>query len=365
MEQGVQVRVKNYCWKIDESDDFYVHIPLRRYEITLKHRLLAQLGAFSHLLLDAFVQFPDQGADWVQKVTGLTSRQLQPILNRLSGLGILSEDGRLSRRGKQLAAWKHRLHGQCRLIWLDGDYRSHSFCCVGEHSESIVELSEDTKFIVRPWCKDDQKSRDWPSYDWNEDCERQKARILRHPEQYLGIAFETFRDCLQELDFNIREWELEVRYMSDSEFCALKVRVDAEILQPGDAFDFVISSPIVRLETSYHLPDGAPSELEERLPEEQHYTMSFCSAVEGVDYMVDAPISKWVWPTIEAPTHRQAVGFLFQYVAKSTPPDQESIFNRHHVLKDRWSSFGFDWPTLKSSCLAVDGVHPVLSGVPK
>lgn len=43
------------------DDGLYVYLPVRLYELTLKHRLLGQLGGFSHLLLDALTLLPERG----------------------------------------------------------------------------------------------------------------------------------------------------------------------------------------------------------------------------------------------------------------------------------------------------------------
>ncbi len=63
MYKDVYLKIDNYCCATD--DGLYVYLPVRFYELTLKHRLLEQLGGFSHLLLDALTLLPEQGIGWV------------------------------------------------------------------------------------------------------------------------------------------------------------------------------------------------------------------------------------------------------------------------------------------------------------
>ena len=354
MYKDVYLKIDNYYCATD--DGLYVYLPVRFYELTLKHRLLEQLGGFSHLLLDALTLLPEQGIGWVLEVTGLNPQQLQPILNRLDGLGLMN-GGQLSQRGERLTAWKRLLHGQTRYVWLDGQHNSHSFC--GDASLDVMELHEDDPFVIRRWHRGNGKPHSWSCQDWNEDCERQKNRILRYPDEYLGVVFETFRNCFIDTGFNVHEWELNVRYVSDMpELVALEVQLDPAGLRSGAAYDFVVASPVLCLDTRYRLPDGAPIELRDLQPEDQRRAMSFGRAAADTDLLLDTPGSFWIWPEVDEPVRRQAVNFLFQNVAVSAP-QAEALFNRDHHLVDRWQSFGFDWSTVEGSLQEVEGLHRI------
>ncbi|QLF93733.1 hypothetical protein HW090_11225 [Pseudomonas sp. ABC1] len=348
------MKIDNYYCATD--DGLYVYLPVRFYELTLKHRLLEQLGGFSHLLLDALTLLPEQGIDWVLELTGLSLQQLQPILNRLDGLGLVN-GGQLSQRGEKLTAWKGLLHGQTRHVWLDGHHKSHSFC--GDDSLNVVELGEDASFVIRRWHQGNGKPRSWSCLDWNEDCERQKNRILRSPDEYLGVVFETFRNCFIGTGFNVHEWELNVRYVSGMpELSALEVQLDPACLGSGAAYDFVVSSPVLCMDTRYRLPDGAPIELRDLQPEDQRRALSFGRAAEDTGLLLDTPDSFWIWPEVDEPDRQQAVNFLFQNVAVSASQN-EALFNRDHHLVDLWQSVGFDWSAVEGSLQEVEGLHRI------
>ncbi|WP_146074399.1 hypothetical protein [Pokkaliibacter plantistimulans] len=348
------MKIDNYCCATD--DDLYVYLPLRFYELTLKHRLLDQLGGFSHLLLDALTLLPEQGIGWVLEVTGLYPQQLQPILNRLNGLGLMN-GGQLSQRGERLTVWKHLLHGQTRYVWLDGHHKSHSFC--GDASLDVMELHEDDPFVIRRWNRGNSKPRSWSCQDWNEDCERQRNRILRYPDEYLGAVFETFRDCFIDTGFSVQEWELNVRYVSDkSELCALEVQLEPADLLSGSTHEFRIASPVLCLDTRYRLPDGAPVELRELQPEDQRRAVSFGRDAPNTELLLEIPASPWIWPEVNEPIRRQAVNLLFQNVAISAP-QAEALFNRDHNLAERWQNLGFGWSAVEARLQEVEGVHRI------
>lgn len=338
------------------DDGLYVYLPVRFYELTLKHRLLEQLGGFSHLLLDALTLLPERGIGWVLEVTGLNPQQLQPILNRLKGLGLLN-GGQLSQRGEKLSTWKRLLHSQSRYVWLDGDHRSHSFC--GDASLDVVELPEDASFVIRRWHRGNGKPRSWSCINRNEDCERQKSRILHYPEKYLPAVFESFQDCFIDTGINIHEWELKVRRVPDmTGLFALEVELDPADLRSGTAHEFELASPVLCLDTHYRLPEGASVELRYLRPEDECRATSFGHAAPDTEQLHDTPPSPWIWPEVDKQARQQAVNSLFQ---KITAPDAlaEVLFNREHVLADRWQRFGFDWSSVEGSLHVIEGLHRI------
>lgn len=344
------------------EDSLSVYLPVRCYELTLKHRLLEQLGGFSHLLLDALTLLPEQGITWVLDVTGLSPQQLQPIINRMEGLGLVKE-GRLSRQGELLTRWKRLLHGQRREVWLDGQHNSHSFC--GDASLEIAARNEaEETFVIRRWQRNTGKPRAWSCQDWNEDCERQKKRIMGVPTEYLGAVFDTFHDCFGDTGFHVNEWELSVRYVPQEnvEMAALKVPLEVADLQPGGTSEYTLVSPVLCLDTYYCLPDGAPAELREHQPEDQRHIVSFSSAVVVPKKLLDEPTSTWCWPEVGAVDRQQAAEHVFQKLAVSTPLAGEALFNRQHSLVKRWQEFCIDWAVVVERLQDIEGIHPIRGG---
>src|SRR5687768_1455578 len=83
-------------------------LPLRRYRLTIRHKLLSQLGRLSHFVIIALEQKELTG-EQLQVLTALTGSQLEPIVLRLQNLQIL--DGlTLSRNGRRYAYLLRYLH---------------------------------------------------------------------------------------------------------------------------------------------------------------------------------------------------------------------------------------------------------------
>lgn len=352
-EDGGLAFYSHCCARTD--DRLYVYLPVRLYELTVKHRLLAQLGGFSHLLLDALTLLPERGIGWVLELTDLSLQQLEPILNRMRGLGLMNGK-RLSPRGERLSVLKRLLHGQMRHVWLDGCHDSQSFW--GDTSLDVEELQEDL-FVLRRWHRGNDKPDRWSCRDRNEDCMRQKKRILCHPEQYLSAMFSTFRDCFVETGFNVQEREFDVRYVPDQgKLFVLKVELDPANLRSGTACEFLVASPVLRLDTRYRVPEGAPVELRDLQPKDQHRIKKFGRAAPGTEQLHDTPPSSWTWPKVNEHARQQAVSSLFQEIAV---PDAhaEVLFNREHCLTDRWRCLGFDWPTVEASLQQIEALHHI------
>lgn len=343
---------------LSTGEDFIVYLPVRCYELTLKNRLLDQLGGFSHLLLEAMSQFPDHGIDWVLNVTGLSPQQLLPILKRLNELGLIDGE-RLSSRGFILALWKRKLHGQTRQVWLDGDHRNTLY--FGDSLLETVELKEDSPFVVRRWRHKGGSYLPWSCDDWREDCERQKNRILNLSTQYLAAIFEDFTNCFIDSGFHQHEWELIVRFVNnDSGPRAIKFELDSGLLRQGDQCEYTFCSPVLCLTTLYSLPSGAPESLLEQTPYDHYQTASFIILNEDTlkpSQLHERPTSPWVWPEIDPDYRDQVIEYLFQQIDVNTE-NTERFFNRSHVLKDRWRSLGFDWSTIEPE-LKTNGLHRI------
>lgn len=340
------------------QDSLQVHVPVRCYELTLKHRLLEQLGGFSHLLMDALTLMPEQGVEWAAEITGLNGQQLQPILQRLHGLGLIDDQCRLTVRAKHLVKCMNSLHGQVRLLWLDGQYKKHNFC--GTAALEPVEISEETEFVIRPWQRDGQLRR-WPSSNWSEDCERQKNRIWRHPDQYLALAFESFNDCFYEAGFPSQEWELSLRVV-DKMPQAVAVNLTEEDLLTGSGCEFRLASPVLCLSTYYSLPRGAPEHLSQVLPADHCRFATFTSHDEEGDTFVPEPTqgAAWVWPSLHPDIREKVIELLFEDVM-SISDDAMSAFNREHRIDERWQNLGFDWGCIQRR-MGLKGIHLIRGG---
>jgi DNA-binding transcriptional regulator GbsR (MarR family) len=65
--------------------------------LTLKHKLLIQLGEISHFILKSLLQASLTLEDF-ESVTQLSKKQLSPVIERLKGFGLIDWQGKLQNR---------------------------------------------------------------------------------------------------------------------------------------------------------------------------------------------------------------------------------------------------------------------------
>jgi hypothetical protein len=150
-------------------------IPLRCYRITLRHKLLSQLGKLSHFILfvlnENLVNF-----DQLYQVTNLTALQLVPLISRLEGLGLI-ENKSLSSKGKRLAKMLSELHDQPKAVWLDAHYDARNGTPPIMVLETNLELNSygTNDAIIKSWGA--STNRGWSELDWVIDKNSQRKRL--------------------------------------------------------------------------------------------------------------------------------------------------------------------------------------------
>ncbi|NOL50369.1 hypothetical protein [Pelistega europaea] len=339
----------------DFQDDLIAYVPVRRYELTLRHRLLSQLGDFSHLILEALVMSnsdsPDltsdtDGLEIVSTITGLTRQQLHPILTRLQGVGLVSDNFTLTSKGRELAKWQQCLHDKPHYIWLDCQYRTHDFWGNDSLMPEIID-SPASCYIIHDSPTDDKAKQQnfWSTQDWNEDCERQKRRLLHRHEAYFHHIFGVFNECFPEGSFYEKEWELVVRYTPPDigKVYAISVPLDTRNLLIGHSGQYKLLSPVLCLKTSYSLPTGFPASLQDRLPEDSLLMNNFSKLDVTPEQLLDeqqcaALGTKWYWPNVDEICLQNAVPDLLKQLKLT----RDIGFNRQYRLIQNWQPLSFN-----------------------
>lgn len=346
--------VKTIHYTSDIKDKLIIYVPMRRYELTLKHRLLNQLGSFSHLILRALaVSNPSntatnsdsRGLELVSTITGLTKRQLLPVLTRLQELRIIDDYFILSPQGHMLVKWLQHLHDKPCYIWLDAQYRTHNFWCNDTLIPEVIDTT--THYMIDAIYPDNKESLQnfWGTQDWNEDCERQKRRLLEHHYFYFSHIFNTFHDCFGESDFFEKEWELNIKYSPPEveKVYAISCYLSPQNLYTSNDGKYKLLSPVLCLETNYSLPDGFPSLLQDKQPENTLIMMSF----SGVDFLPEQLLdesqctkfdAKWCWPNVDETDIQNTVSTLLKQI--NHLPDIG--FNRQYHLSQKWQPLSFN-----------------------
>lgn len=332
-----------------------VYLPVRQYEVTIRHRLLDQLGSFSRLILEALHDFEQTGYELVYSITGLTWQQLEPIICRLEGLGLI-RDGAITAKGKDMVTIYNHLHHQSRLVWLDGRYVNQEGApsYYGDASLSIIPIDVGQAFVLKSW-----RTGYWPKFDWNEDCAFQLKRLLDQPMEYFPSLFDGFSHCMAgaEARMNLADWEVEVRIIPEVAKAAFAVEavIDTAELLPGSNSDthnhFNFSSPVIALRTIYSAPPNAPLSMVTNKPEDKFNVIGLLNT--GIDTAMisrDA-VSDWTWPELGTAEHEHVIYKIFCNFREDTT-SLEPFFNRDHRVETWWQPMSFSWESVDAALCA-------------
>jgi hypothetical protein len=96
-----------------------VLLPLKLYEMTIKHRVLAELGELSHFILSVMSKHELTIYD-IEEVTGLSEMQINPVVDRLKALDLIGNaEGDLSNSGKRIAYILGNIHNKQLPLYID------------------------------------------------------------------------------------------------------------------------------------------------------------------------------------------------------------------------------------------------------
>ncbi|MGV8863205.1 MAG: hypothetical protein ACOH2T_18820 [Pseudomonas sp.] len=338
-----------------------VYLPVRQYEVTLKHRLLEQLGGFSRIILEALHDFAQAGRELIYSITGLTQQQLEPVTRRLEGLELI-RGAALTAKGKEMVLIYNHLHRQSRLVWLDGRYshqeRGPSF--FGDLSLPITPIDAGQAFVLKSW-----GDGIWPKSDWNEDRAFQLKRLIDQPIEYLPSLFEGFAHCMagSEARMNIADWEVEVRIIP--EFATARFAVEAAIDSASILSDshsdtpthFNFSSPVIGIRTAYSTPKNAPVGLATNTPKDRFKLLGLLNTTINTASISREATSDWIWPELGTVAHEQVLHTLFHNLREEAT-SLEPLFNRDHQVETWWQPMSFSWESVDGA-LRVAGLKRV------
>ena len=333
-----------------------VYLPVRQYEVTIKHRLLEQLGGFSLLILEALHDFAQRGYEVVYSITGLNGAQLGPIICRLEGLGLIREGG-ITSKGKELVAIYNHLHRQSRLVWLDGRYKSQDIgpSYYGDRSLRVVPIDFDQAFVLKSW-----RGGIWPKADWNEDRALQLKRLLEQPRAYFPALFEGFDTCMigSEARMNIPDWEVEVRVIPETAKTAFAVEavIDPTSLLSGMNSNihthFNFCSPVIGLRTTYNMPQDAPLSMQLNKPKEKFNVLGLLNPVTDETSISPEASSDWTWPDLGGVLYERVVQGLFHNFREDVTSNAP-FFNREHQVEIWWQPMSFSWDSVDTALCAI------------
>ncbi|TOP31332.1 hypothetical protein [Vibrio parahaemolyticus] len=233
-----------------------VWMPLKAYRVTVKHRILSELGELSKFVLNAMNSYALSIED-VEQVTGLQSHQLHPIIERLQGLRLLSHKYELTESGQTLAYILRNIHDKSLQLAIDQHYN--------EHLDYILLLPVDsprlqnlpTNAIKTPRPKRLRTNS-------TEDEYLQSQRIQRKLPELLPKLIPEFENIIPNLGkrWGI-EWDIQIERdieHSGKGLCLnveLKSHQEKSLSENNNKQDILrLFTPLLVLETIFLIPNG-------------------------------------------------------------------------------------------------------------
>lgn len=230
-----------------------VLLPLKLYKVSIKHRVLAELGELSHFILSVMAKH-DLTIQDIEEVTGLSEIQIRPVVDRMKALKFIDDsENQLSELGKRASYILGNIHNKQILIYIDQNYasRNHDWFIAVESNNYLKEISKSSFIVPLP-----------KSIRFNpvEDCFKQSQRFQHN-------YFEILPHILPEFDQIIHDsnaiWEQEWDVTFRTQACDKSMGIPIELAlknytEPDEENDSALRlyTELLRLKINYSLPKG-------------------------------------------------------------------------------------------------------------
>jgi len=231
-----------------------VVLPLKLYEMTIKHRVLAELGELSHFILSVMSKHDLTIYD-VEEVTGLSEMQIKPVVDRLKALDLIDEsENNLSNGGKRTAYILENIHNKQLLLYIDQNYASWDsdwFIALKENG-FLVDMSEND--ITVPLPKD-------VLFNYKEDCFRQGQRFQSNHYEILSSLIPEFNQIIDDSN-KVWEQEWDVTFRSKADDQDMGIPVEVALKKSNDSKEInnvktlCLYTELLRLTVNFSSPLG-------------------------------------------------------------------------------------------------------------
>jgi hypothetical protein len=332
-----------------------VWVPLRRYQLTIRHKLLSQLGRISHFLIICLNRHQLNMAQ-IEMLTALSEAQLAPIIKRLQGLQILN-NLTISKTGRRYAYLVEKLHEKSAELWMDASHGNTP--CLISARHSCIEMIPENVLVVGGKAQSIFK---WPVRDWSEDCARQQTCLKNWEDHsWLPWLYPAFTQVPDQIDCWWGEWDLELRvvgsqYEGKGEISygmpiTLLLSDAAACMKPALSF----SSPVLCLLTQYSVPEGMPDDCLGSIPEVASFYFDYLHQAVLDDIPALSAEAEIMAFSPEAHINHNATIALFQARESRFAEDSStSMLNRQHLLSRYWRKHEFSWESIKKQLCTVD-----------
>lgn len=331
-----------------DAAEVEVWLPMKPYKLTLKHRILSELGELSHFILTAMYEY-ELNLDAIYKTTGLTIQQLDPVIHRLQGLGFMSNEinGSLTSEGRRVSSYLHsHLHNLELDVHIDQNYRSRD-------SKWLVLNSADPVLEVMP-----KNGIEIPlpysfSRDFKEDRFLQAQRLSKDASQKISpLIPEHVQNFDESGSLWGKEWEFTLSKGEDDSTKAVRTSiplkqyqgfqrsVDASNRSKGKGLKIYTS--VLKLTTSFLIPSGAPWK-DVNIPNSVECFYSESDEREYLDFEgIDNPEDGDVIRNSEGSDMSDA-SFSLLNLVNSKVSDEMNLFSINHEFSETWQCHEYSY----------------------
>lgn len=268
-----------------------VLLPLKLYEITINHRVLAELGELSHYILSVMAKHNLTIQD-IEEVTGLSEIQIRPVVDRMKALKFISDsESDLSETGKRAAYILENIHNKQIPLYIDQNYasRNNDWFIAVESENSLKEITKSCFIVPLP-----RKVRFSPI----EDCFKQSQRFQNNYFEILPNILPEFNQIIGDSNA-IWEQEWDVSFRSQPCDKSMGVPIDLELKNFVEAKEksnektLRLYTELLRLKVKFSLPEGVDfGEFENVKPKSFIYSDNDQRIYDYMDFEVEADEDK-------------------------------------------------------------------------
>lgn len=346
--------------------DVETWLPLRTYKLTLRHKLLSELGEISHFILK-LLKKDNIDLQQLELITGLSSKQLAPVIQRLEGLKLIRLNT-LTDDGKLIAYILDHIHAQHRLVAIDRHYKAKQYETVmSTPDKQAIELIPDNSVIIPSVAS--------PHRDWHSDCFAQTERLRKNMHAVLPWLIPDFAPILSQLESKRwgNEWDISLQVSKEyqdnygipltveprgyNDMQSSSYQNESKNLNKWDEnrqrFDGLrLYTPLLVLETEYQLPAGIDWSPDLALPDSQTFVYSFIDedCFHDVEYLNDIGDAHTLVCESD-PTVSEVAPLLIE-AAQQQKSSQHHLFNRQHTFSKAWLQHEYSYKQLL--CLLPD-----------
>lgn len=316
----------------EQNLNTYIDIwyPFSVYTVTVRYKLLSELGEVSHFILKA-MDSHGLTLDQIEEITNLKPCQLENIVDRLRGLGLLN-DKYITPKGQMLAYIANHLHDVALELAIDRHYHfKHGeldMMLIENCSTGLQDIPPGAQLVPEPTHLRKSKL---------EDCFAQSERLQRRLTELLPILIPEFEEILPSLGERWGvEWDVDVRQFSKNKGLhqSLLIKPYSKAI-PLEESHLTLTSPVLVLKTQFGFAEGLDwGPVLEDVPSP---LISVYSEIEqriySEDYSLETPDEEYFLQVTEKPLNEnvQVAQELIMY-NNSKLTCQHQIFSKYHMF---------------------------------